>query len=114
MSIKDEVEQELRAYLAKEPDMSRQDRLGYLLSIFDKHLIFATSDYKMQYYDVSNVINGAKRYMSEQHMPVEISRKTLSPNEAVHIALIESLIGFLNQKEVLKKLVKLDYTQGEK
>ncbi len=114
MTMKSEVEQELRMYLEKEPSMIRQDRLSYLLAIFDKHLIFNTAEHRMQYYDVFSVISGAKHVMGTQVLPIEITSKRIEPNQAVNVALLESFINFLNQKELLKKLVKIDYTQGEK
>lgn len=114
MSMKDEVEQELRVYLEKEHGMLRQDKVSYLLSIFDKHLLFNISDYSMKYYDVYKVINDAKQGMSSLNLPVEISRKRLEPSEVANVAVIEAFISFLNSNEILKKLVKIDYTRGEK
>lgn len=110
MSSRDEIELELRQYLEKHDNMINQDRVKYLLSIFDKHFTFSKMEYEMQAHEVNNIISMAKSFAGKQTLPVVVSGRYLEPSAAPNVALIESTISFLNSQDLLKKIVRINYS----
>lgn len=111
MSQLEEIEKELREYIEKEPNMRRQDRVAYLIAIFNKHLEIRNLEHVVNYRDYFNILSRAKTLYTKISLPVRLSRKELEPNDSVHITTMESFVMYLNEKNLLKKLVKFDYTE---
>jgi hypothetical protein len=110
MSDPQQLDRELREYLEKEPNLRREDRLVYLKSLMNKHLEFNKLDHIVNASDIYDIMSGAKSNYTNKRMPVRISRKQLDSAEATHISVLESFISYLNKMNLLKKLVKFDYT----
>jgi hypothetical protein len=114
MSELQELEKELREYLEKEPNLTRQDRYSYLMAIFQKHMEFKKLDHVVNYKDYFNLLSLAKNFYTKMKLPVSITRKELEPNDAVHVAMIETFIGYLNKNNLLKRNIIIDYTKEVK
>lgn len=111
MSELEEIERDLREYLTKEPNLRREDRLAYLTAIFHKRLELKKLDYVINNSDYFNILSNAKNFYIRMTLPIRITRKELQANDATHIAILESFISYLNKNQLLKKLVKFDYTE---
>ena len=111
MSELQEIERDIREYIEKEPNLRREDRLSYLISIFNKRLELTKLDYVVNHHDYINILNQAKNFYIKMRLPVRLSRKELLASEAVHIAMLETFISYLNKNNILKKLVKFDFTE---
>jgi hypothetical protein len=109
MSDSSQLERDLREYLEKEPNLNRADRLAYLQSTFSKHLEMTKMDHVVNYKDLFNIFSVARSHIVNSKMPVFITKKKLETSEAVHVAVMEAFISYLNKNEILKKLVKFDY-----
>lgn len=110
MSDPQQLEQELRDYLEKEPNLRRGDRLGYLRAIFYKHFEINKMEHLVNSQDLFGIISNAKGSYNKLRLPLRISRIQIDSSELIHIGMIESFISYLNKMNLLKKLVKFDYT----
>lgn len=106
-----EIERELRDYLEKEGNMRHADKLPYLMLIINKHFGLDKIDHIMDYYDLDRVIGGAKSVYAQTSMPMKISKRELTPQETNYVLVLESFVGYLNNKKLLKRLIKLDHKE---
>jgi len=60
--------------------------------------------------DLFFIISNAKSFYSNIPSNVYISNKKIEENDFKHIALVNSIVMWLNGKNLVKKLVKFDYT----
>lgn len=111
MSELQEIERELREYLEKEPNLKRDDRLTYLMSIVNKRTKINKLDHLINNADYFKILSQAKSNYISMKLPVRISYKELEANDALHIATVESVLMYLNKNNLLKKFVKFDYTE---
>lgn len=111
MSDPQQLDRELREYLEKEPNLRREDRLLYLKAMMNKHFEFTKLDHMINYNDLYEILSDTKKNYTNLPGNVNITRKQADQGQKVHIALIESLIAYLNRNNLLKKLVKLDFTE---
>lgn len=111
MSNPEQIEQELRAYLEKEPNLRREERLKYLLAIFNKHMEFKVLEHSINAYDTIEIINFSKVVSANQKLPMNVTKRRMDNSETPHIALMEALISYLNRHHLLRKFVKFDYTE---
>lgn len=111
MSDPQQIEKDLREYLEKEPNLSRQDRLSYLQTIFHKHLEITKLDHLITKADLFLIFSDARKHMVEMKTPVYVSKVALDQKEAVHMAIMEAFLLYLGRTKLLKKLVKFDYRQ---
>jgi len=110
MSDPQQIEKDLREYLQKEPNLRRDDRLTYLITIFNKHLDMNKLDHVVNYKDLLHIISFAKSLMGSMKLPVRITNKQLETSEATHVALIDSFVSYLNRNNLSKKSIKFDHT----
>jgi hypothetical protein len=110
MSDPQQLDRELREYLEKEPNLRREDRLIYLKAMMNKHFEFNKLEHMVNSNDLFEIMSGAKSNYSKRALPIRISRKQVESGEATHISVLESFISYLNRANLLKKLVKFDYT----
>jgi CMP-N-acetylneuraminic acid synthetase len=111
MSEFESIERDLREYLEKEPNLRRADRLSYLTAIFHRYMEFNKLDHVVNSSDYTSILGHAKKYYVGLKFPVRISRKELEQNDALHICTFEAFINYLNKNNLLRKLVKFDYTE---
>lgn len=111
MSNPEQLDQELREYLEKEPNLRRDERINYLRIIVKKHLEFNTLMHVINYYDIFNIINTSKVNYANFKLPLKISKKQIDNSDVTHVAMIESVIGYLNKMNLLKKPVKFDHEE---
>jgi hypothetical protein len=111
MSELEEIERDLREYLEKEPNLRKADKLVYLTAIFHKRLEIRKLDHVVSYADYFSILGQAKNFYIRMKLPVRISGKELEANDALHVSTLESFIGYLNRNNLLKKLIKFDYTE---
>jgi hypothetical protein len=110
MSDKDQVDREIREYLQKESNLTSDDKLKYLRALFEKHFEFQKLDHLLNYHDFHDIISYAKTKYLHIKTPALISNRHLYPSEVAHAAMIESILSHLNSKGLLKKVVKIHYT----
>lgn len=110
MSDPQQIEKDLREYLEKEPNLRKEDRLAYLKTIFHKHLEINKLEHIVNSRDLFQIVGYAKTFLTNVKLPMRISKKQLETTEATHVAMIESFIAYLNKNNLLKKLVKFDFT----
>ena len=109
MSDPQELERELREYIEKEPNLRREDRLNYLKTIYNKHMETNKLEHVVNASDLFDIISVAKTNFFNLKLPLQISTKKIEAAELTHIALMESVVSYLNKMNLLKKLVKIDY-----
>lgn len=110
MSEPQPIEKDLREYLEKEPNLRREDRLLYLKTIFDKHFTVSKLDHMLTNRDLFDIVSDAGANFSSQRLPMSISKKQVEQSAFRHVATIEAFISYLNRMNLLKRLVKFDYT----
>src|SRR5271166_4465800 len=101
-----QIEQELREYIQKEPHLRREDRLKYLMTIFDKHFAINGFDHLINAHDFHEIVSTAKSGFSAMKLPVNLSRKEVDGHDLPKILMIESFVGYLNKNKLLNRLVK--------
>lgn len=104
------IERELREYLEKEPNLRRGDRLTYLMGIINKHMGMDKLDHMVTKNDLFHIISDAKQEYTHQRINPEISGRPVDKSELTTVAVIEAFVSYLNRNALLKKLVKMDYT----
>jgi hypothetical protein len=60
--------------------------------------------------DLHKIVDGAKYEMSHFNLPLYVTNKEVERGEVPSLAIIESVVSFLNSKNLLTQLVKVDYT----
>lgn len=111
MSDPQQLDRDLREYLEKEPNLRREDRLNYLKIMMNKHLEINKLEHVVNSADLFEIVSRAKNNYTRQSVPVRITRKQVESSELTHIAIIESFISYLNKMNLIKRLVKFDYTE---
>lgn len=106
----DTIEQELRQYVEDSANLNRNDRYTHLKAIFDKHFSMEKTEHLLTMGDFQGIISNAKSQFANLTLPASISNREVYPSEAPHILMIESVISYLNKSQVLKKLVRIDFT----
>jgi len=110
MSNIQQLDTELKEYLEKEPNLRREDRLSYLRAIMGKHLEMSKLEHVVNNYDLFSIISGAKTAYSRLNLPIKITKKQVDSSDVPSVAMVESVISYMNKNNLLKKLVKFDYT----
>lgn len=111
MSDPEQIEKDLREYLDKEPNLSRADRLTYLKTIFHKYLEINKLEHIVTYKDLFIIFSEARTHYVKMKTPVHVSKKTLEPSEAVHVAAFEAFLLYLGRTKLLRKIVKFDFRE---
>lgn len=111
MSDPQEIDRELREYLEKEPNLRRDDRLAYLKLIFHKHLEVNKMEHVLNSKDLFDIVSGAKSEYSNFQLPIKVSNKQVESSELANVAMIESTLSYLSRTNLLKRLVKFEYTK---
>jgi len=114
MANMETIEQELRQYLEDSDNLSRQDRYTYLKAIFDKHFAMEKMEHQLTMGDFYEIISVAKSNFVNIVVPAKISKRDVYASDVPHVAMIESIIMYLNKNKLLRRLVRIDYTQGGK
>lgn len=111
MSDPQQLDQELREYLKKEPNLRGEDKLNYLRTIFNKHLEFNKLEHVVNSGDLFEIMSAAKNDFSNRRVPVRVSKKQVDSGDVTQISVMEAFIGYLNKMHLLKKKVRFDYTE---
>lgn len=112
MSNKEQVDRDLRDYLAKADNLRNADKMSYLRALFDKHFTFNKLDHSVNKGDLFEIISVAKGNYSKQGSRIQISGKEVEVCDLTTVAVIESFIGYLNKHDLLKKKVAFDYSDA--
>lgn len=67
--------------------------------------------HKISHCDIQLIISYAKNQWVLQTLPMKVSRKLVEGNDPAHIAMVDSVIGYLNSKGLLNTFVKIDYDE---
>src|SRR5574337_763032 len=104
-----QIEQELREYLEREPNLRRGDRMAYLMAIINKHFEIDKIEHNVNKFDFDQLISSAKTAFPNTTLPMVISRQEIHSSEASLVLLLEAFIGYLNKHKLLKRLVRFDH-----
>lgn len=104
-----QIEQELREYLEKEPNIRRGDRIVYLMAIINKHYGIDQVEHLVSHYDFDQMLSYAKTNFATTKMPMTISKKEVNQQETVYVLMMEAFSAYLNKHKLLKRLVKFDH-----
>lgn len=63
------------------------------------------------YHDLINIISVAKDNCSNQTLPMIISKRELLDRDPAHVAMIEAVISYLNNKGLLTNMVNMDHPE---
>jgi len=110
MPNKDQVEKDLREFLTKNDNLRNDDRLRYLMAIFDKHFAFNKLDHVITYNDLFNIASGAKTEFCSLPNPLMVGGRKVDSSELRTVAVVEAFIRYLNSNNLLQKLPVVDYT----
>lgn len=110
MSKRENIESELRVFLKESENMRNDDKLRYLMNIVDKALENQKITHVIQKHDFTNIISQASSNMSNLKINLHISGKKVDQYEEKHVAMIESVISYMNRNELLKRPVEFNYT----
>jgi hypothetical protein len=66
--------------------------------------------YKIDKKDLDSIISNAKSNMSRLNLPIYVSRKEVGNHHLPSMAILESVLTFLNGKSLLAGMVKVNYT----
>jgi hypothetical protein len=111
MANPDQIEQELRAYLDEERNLSKADRMKYLMAIFNKHFGMDQTEHLLNDHDLHDIISYAKSSYARTTLPMRISKKEIHPSDVNFVLMIEAVVGHFNKSKLLKKLIKFDFTR---
>lgn len=103
------VEQDLREYLFKADNIREEDRIKYLMSIFNKHAENDTLTHVISPKDLHDIVSAAVVRNVDISHTLTISGKSVGGHDPAHIAMIESVIGYLNRHSLLKRLAGFEY-----
>ena len=108
--MKDQLEVDIKRFLENIEKQNCSDRIESLRLLFDKYLHLNTCDYMMDYFDLQEIVGGAKDRFSRNSMPVYLGeKKRIVPQDYLsNMCVVESTISLLNKKGCLKKLPKCD------
>lgn len=110
MSDPNHIDQDLRDYLQKEPNLRADDKLKYLRAIFDKHFTFSKTEHVINHHDINIIASVAKHKFVEQKLPMHINGKQVSQDDLRTVSVIEAMLGYFNLHHLSKKEVKIGYT----
>lgn len=110
MANPEQIEQELRDFLANEDTIRKSDRIHALMAIFNKHFGLDKIDHIASRYDLEQCIDNAKTAWPKATMPMYISKREITGQDVNYLLILEAFIGYLNKNKLLKKLVKFDHT----
>jgi hypothetical protein len=108
MSNPDQLDRELRDYLEKEPNLARNERLLFLRGIFSKHLDFNKLEHVITSNDFTNLINDSKVEYTKLTLPMRISKRQVDSSDTPHVAMVNSILSYLNKNSLLRRLVRFD------
>lgn len=112
MSNKEKVDLDLREYLLKAENMRNEDKMNHLRALFDKYFTFRLTEHYVTKHDLYQLISDAKSQYVNLPLNPEISGKRVDKTDLTSIAVMEAFILYLNKNNLLKKLVKFDYTDS--
>jgi len=113
MSNKDQVEKDLREFLLKNDNLRNEDRLRYLMAIFDKHFAFNKLDHVITYNDLFNISGKAKTAFSKLPAKLMVGGRKVDSGDMRAVAFIEAFVCYLNENNLLQKLPVIDYTNDD-
>src|SRR5271166_6535998 len=111
MANPEEIEQELRQFLAIEDTIRKSDKIVYLMAIINKHYSMDQITHVASHHDLGALVDDAKRMWASTKMPMVISKKEVDNQYVNYVLILEAFVGYLNQHKLLKKLIKFDHTR---
>lgn len=110
MANPQQIESDLREYLEKSDNLRNADKFQYLKAIFEKHFATEKLDHMLTKRDLFLIISGSKEEFTRQRANPHVSGKEVDKTDLRVLAVIEALVTYLNRNQLLKRLVKIDYT----
>lgn len=62
------------------------------------------------YRDLHDIVSNSKKNFSNQASPIHVSNKKAEYVDLLHIAMVESILMYLNGNGLLTESIKFDYT----
>ncbi len=113
MSIKDELEVDIKRFFEQIENQDCNGKAETLRLLMDKYIHLTTTDYMMDKHDLDSIVSMAKNKFATKTFPVHLGDKKRKVYEAeqANLCIIESTVGWLNKKDCLKRLAKFDYRE---
>lgn len=105
--------QEIAEYLVKEPNMGRDDRRETLTRLVDREFFERGQEHVINRFDLLQIVSNAGSVIVKKRLPIDVSGKEMTMDEVRHIAMVESILGYLNRHQLLRREVNMDYTSSE-
>jgi hypothetical protein len=105
------LEQELREYLSKESNLSREDKLQFLMLIFNKNFKTKKMAHIINFYDLASIVSDSKSCFMNLNLPLFLSSKRVDDTSLTTVAVIDAFIRYLNQHNLLNKEIMFDCRQ---
>jgi len=108
---REDVLRDLKEALNDAEDLPREYRAERIMQVFDKHLLLNKIPLQINHYDITAMVSNAKGNMINMPSYVEISKKQVGLHEVRFVAILQSLIGYLNRKDALKRMPEIEFTK---
>jgi len=115
MSLKEEVEVDIKRFFEHMDSQNSIDREETLRNLLDKYVHLTTAEHILSPYDLAMIVGGANTLFKSKSMPTYIGPKLAKTcqSDEIHLCVIESTITVLNSHDCLKKLPKFDYRDNK-
>lgn len=67
--------------------------------------------HKITYRDIVNIISTAKTTAATQFLPMVVTGQLVTGYDPAQVAMIETVIGYLNSKGLLKEVPEVDHKE---
>lgn len=112
MSDPHQIDRDLRDYLDKEQNLLKEDKISFLMTIFQKHLSISKLNHNINYYDLTSIVSTAVGNLRDQSLPMYVSGKKIDPSLLTAVAMIDSVSSYLNRNNLAKRVLSLDLTDN--
>ena len=114
MTLKEEVEQDIKNFYKQIESQDFNDKIGTLRVLLNKYAHLSTVDFLMDKNDFDSIISNARGLFVRKSMPTRLVKSgiidvKLEPSEEKNLCLIESAVAFFNKNECLNKLPRFKY-----
>ena len=118
MSLKDELDVDIRNFFKQIETQSTNDKLKTLRNLIDKYIHLSTTTHLIDNIDLMNIVSNAKGIYANKPMPLYLKTSSnrvskVRQDDLSTVCLVESIVAFLNKNDCLKKMPKFNYTEDK-
>jgi hypothetical protein len=102
-------EQDLNEYLTKEDNLRREDKIRYLMTVFNKHFGQDALQHVISPNDLHRIISQAGANAAHSTVKTFISGQEAMGHSPTHIGMIEAVLSYLNSHSLLRRQTGFEY-----